>query len=341
MGDLDKEVVLGPLQSGPMDGRAVPFAYRATAKDIFYCFRLLLGRYPHAEEWRGHAMRAGEELHGVVKSYAGSLECARLGLFGGAGASDAVPAVAHGLKIFTGADDAGVGQAVRGGSYEPEVCAVFESILRPGMSVLDLGANIGFFALLAAQIVGPTGSVTAVEPNPRNVRLLEASRRANGFAQLTILQVAAGAENGLLVLNTSYSNGTTAGLPAEIATLLAAETVPALRIDALLPPGRRIDLIKIDVEGAEYPALRGCEATIRRDRPAIISEFSPGLMPGISGIDGPGYLRWLVGLGYRLFVIQPDGTLEAAGADVNLVMRAYKARGTDHVDLLARHGGRG
>ncbi len=320
-------------------GYTVPFNTRATPRDVFYCFRLLLGRYPYPEEWRGHAMRDGEDLRGLVSSFTRTLEYARVAGAAEPAGGAAVLSELEGFRIYSAAEDAGVGRSVRQGTYEPEVCAQFRRVLRPGMGVLDLGANIGFFALLAASLVGPDGTVLAVEPNPRNVRLLEASRRLNGFGQLSVLQVAAGSSHGLLVLNSSYSNGTTAGLPDDVEGVLAAETVPALRIDGVIPADRRIDLIKIDVEGAEYPALLGCEATIRAHRPVIVSEFSPGLMPGISGIDGPGYLRWLIGLGYTLSVLRPDGGLDAAGQDVGVVMQAYAACGRDHIDIVAEPTG--
>ena len=318
----------------PVSSRDVPFMPTATAKDIYYCFRLLLGRYPHPEEWPGHTMRIGEDLHGVVRGFASSLEFARRSIAPQAASAAALSTI-EGFQIYSDDDDALVGQAVRHGVYEPEVCALFRRILRPGMNVLDLGANIGFFSLLAASLVGPSGHVQAVEPNPVNVRLLEASRRANAFDQLSVLQVAASSEHGLLVLHTSYSNGTTAGLPDDVAAVLNAHTVPALRLDDVLPAARPISLVKIDVEGAEYLALRGCEAMLRRDRPPIVSEFSPGLLSGISGIEGEDYLRWLAGLGYSLSVLRPDGTLDHAGADTALVMRLYEARGSDHIDILA------
>jgi FkbM family methyltransferase len=324
----------------PASGYTVPFSGRATARDIFYCFRLLLGRYPHPEEWRGHAMRAGEDLNGVVTSFANSLECAQRG-FVRSSVRTGDPAISpimselEGFVLFSDPEDASVGRAVRAGSYEPEICLQFRRLLSPGMCVLDIGANIGFFAMLSACLVGPSGHVVAVEPNPRNIRLLESSRRMNGFSNMTVLQVAAGRANGLLALNTSYSNGTTASLPSDVAEILGAETVPSIRLDALLLEVGKVDLIKIDVEGAEYPALQGCENVIRRHRPTIISEFSPGLMPGIAGIDGPGYLCWLVGLGYSLSVICPDGTLLEASTDILRVMAAYEASRTDHIDIVA------
>ncbi len=317
------------------DGRTVPFVVHATARDIFYCFRLLLGRHPNPEEWRGHAGRVGEDLNGVVASYVNSLEYTLREGPRPERAATTVLSHVEGVRIYSALDDASVGRAVRAGLYEPEVCAQFRRLLRPGMNVLDLGANIGFFTLLAASLVGPSGSVVAVEPNPANARLIEASRRANAFDQVEVLQVAAGRAHGLLVLNTDFSNGTTAGLPDDVAVVLSAQTVPALRIDALLRRDRPVHLIKIDVEGAEYPALLGCEETIRRDRPAIVSEFSPYLMPGISGVDGPTYLRWLIGLGYRISVLRDDGGLDPAGKEVERVMQAYLARGSDHIDIVA------
>ncbi len=329
-----KGVGLSTAGQQPVSSRDVLFVPTATAKDIYYCFRLLLGRYPNPEEWRGHTMRVGEDLRGVVRGFASSLEFSR-GSLAEEAEPGAVLSTIEGFGIYSAIDDALVGEPVRQGRYEPEVCALFRRLLRPGMNVLDLGANIGFFTLLAASLVGPSGHVQAVEPNPANARLLEASRRANSFGQVSILQVAAGREHGLLVLHTAYSNGTTAGLPDSVAAVLNAQTVPALRLDDVLPASRPINLVKIDVEGAEYLALCGCEAMLRRDRPPIISEFSPGLIPGISGVEGEAYLRWLIGLGYTISVLRPDGTLDQAGVDTARVMRLYEARRSDHIDILA------
>ncbi len=305
----------------------------ASTEDIRACFRLLLGREPNPEEWRGHASRAGEPLHSVVASYVGSLEFSRRGLLREDEASRPVLTALPEFRIYSAPDDAAVGRYVRADCYEPEVGASFRRILRPGMGVLDIGANIGYFTMLAAALVGPAGYVLAIEPNGRNVRLLEASRRENGFEHVTVAQVAAGAETGVLVLHRSHSNGTTSAPGAGLAALLGAETVGCARPDALLPAGRRIDLIKVDVEGAEYLALSGCAEIIRRDRPTIISEFSPNLMPGISGVSGPGYLAWLTGCGYALSVITPDGGVLPAAIDA--VMAIQAERGIDHVDILA------
>ena len=314
---------------------ALPFPAEATPADIYHCFRLLLGRNPNAEEWAGHAAMAGQELPGVVASYLKSLEFSLRGL-GQREAPEAITlAELPGFRMYCDTSDPAVGRHIPGGAYEPEVAAIFRRVLRPGMGVIDIGANMGFFSMLSASLVGEAGFVLAVEPNPRNARLLECSRRANGFGQMQVAQVAAGPETGLLALHTSHSTGTASAVADGLAAMLAARTVPSLAIDCLVPAGQRIDFIKIDVDGGEYRALLGCGRIIARDRPLIVSEFAPGLLPGLSGIDGAAYLDWLGGFGYSVSVIEPDGSLRPMGQRWPDVLAAHRARGTDHIDILA------
>jgi FkbM family methyltransferase len=103
--------------------------------------------------------------------------------------------------------------------------------------------------MLLASLVGVSGLVVAVELSPENIKLLEASRRVNGFDQVLVVQAAAGRRTGLLALNVSRSNGTTGELPEDADAVFALHPVPCFALDAILPNGRRIDLIKIYTEG--------------------------------------------------------------------------------------------
>jgi FkbM family methyltransferase len=308
----------------------------ATPEDIFYCFRLLLGRSPNLEEWEGHVANAGNDLDAVIRSYMGSLEFSRRAEhLMSHRANDRVSLVsAKGFSIYVEDDDPAVGHHVKQDAYEPHVTAVFRDRLRPGMHVVDIGANIGYYTMLSASLVGPSGSVTAIEPNPSSAKLLEASRRANSFENVTVAQVAAGRALGLLVIHGSYGNVMTSAIPDDAAALISSTTVPTFRVDDLVPRDRKIDFVKIDVEGAEYNALLGASALIRRCHPMIVSEFSPSTMPGISGIDGRGYLRFLLGFGYRIAVIEAGGALRDCGTDPEPVMDAFASRGADHIDLF-------
>lgn len=305
----------------------------ATASDILACFRLLLGRPPGEDERRGHFAMAGMDLREVVRSYLNSLEFSRRDMLVAPAPRVAVTDFPR-FRIHTDEEDGGTGQAIRGGSYEPDVTAAFLGVVRPGMGVLDIGANVGWFALLAAAIVGPEGHVLAIEPGAGNARLLEASRRLNGFEHLTIAQVAASDAIRTVLLHASQSTGSVGALEHPLGGAAGGVPVAAMPVERLLEPGRRIDVVKIDVDGGEYPAMRGCETLLRRDRPLIFSEFAPDMMPGISGVTGRDYLGFLDGLGYAIGVIRPDGSIDRKGSDHDAVLAAHVASRTTHVDLL-------
>ncbi|MFZ6678777.1 FkbM family methyltransferase [Undibacterium sp. Tian12W] len=306
----------------------------ASLADIYYCFRLILGRNPNPEECRGHSGMSGVDLDKVVKSYVQSVEFQNRNLLVSQAQNIAERQI-EGFRIYVDLDDHAVGVHMANASYEPHVTSIFKQYVKPGMRVLDIGANIGYFSLLAASLVGDSGKVFAVEPNAENCKLLEASKKLNSYAQISVLQFAAGRSCGLLSLNTSYSNGTTSTLSDDMTLLRASRTVAAMKLDDYRGLDGGVDFIKIDIEGAEYNALFGARNLLERCKPSIISEFSPTAMPAISGVDGREYLKFLDTLAYDISVIALDGSLQHCGADHDKVMDAFVSSGVDHIDIFA------
>jgi FkbM family methyltransferase len=309
--------------------------WRANPDDIVACFHLLLGRNPNPEEV-GHFAHVGVDLPTLVGTFINSLEFARRGLLAARLPDDLLVADLPGYRLLYSPRDADVGRNVHAGSYEPHVARVFRQHLAPGMVVVDIGANIGYFTGLAASLVGASGLVYAVEPNAKNIGMIEATRRLNGFEQVKVLQTAAGRDLGLLMLNSSFTNGTTAPIVGGWESVLAMTTTLVAPLGKLLPANQKIDFIKIDTEGAEAAALEGMSDVLAKHRPLIVSEFCPAMLEGVSGTTASAYLGFLYELGYSVDVLNPDHSLTPCGQDAAKVLSAHRASGVDHIDLLAR-----
>lgn len=162
------------------------------------------------------------------------------------------------------------------GTYEVPVQKALIENAEPGGVVYDVGANIGYFSLLAARRVGPKGQVYAFEPVARNAAAIERSARANSFDTVTVFERAVGAAHGVTELNLARHIGgamlASVGAPPDWRGSVDVEVV-ALDgfIDAmgLRPPS----LIKIDVEGAEMDVLRGLTRTLEANAPVMIIEL--------------------------------------------------------------------
>lgn len=311
----------------------VPFPPTATDEDILNCFRLILGRYPEPGEWLGHSARVGERLADVVKTYINSLEFHKRGLLTHLDEVRIEQIQLDGFAMYASPDDLAVGKpllALR--DYEPYVSGVFRQRVSSGMQVLDIGANIGFYSLLAASIVGPQGVVWAVEPNPSNVGMILRSRASNNFEHLRVIQAAAHDRWEVLTLFTDQTNGAVAPC-ATTGQEVVRNTVMGLPVRSMLPEGARVDVVKIDVEGAEGIAMLGMLDVLDRCRPLVFTEFTPSAMPQMSQMSGEEYLKLFTDRHYHLKVLSPDGLIEC-GADIQAAMREFDNAGLSHMDLL-------
>ena len=163
------------------------------------------------------------------------------------------------------------------GYWEMWVTEALYELIRPGMVVADIGANVGYFALLMAELVGPTGRVHAFEPNPRLAELVGKSLHVNGFARWAdIHQTALGDENGgsvtLVVPPTTPMNAYILQAGADLS--LDGIEVPTARLDSR-DDWREIELAKIDVEGAEELIWAGARGLLDGERlRTVVLEFN-------------------------------------------------------------------
>jgi FkbM family methyltransferase len=167
--------------------------------------------------------------------------------------------------------------------FEPRTVRALRAAIEPGDVVFDVGANIGFFATLISRLVGPSGRVVAIEPEPENLGLLRANLDANGCGNVVVVPVAVGERPGSAVFSLDEATGSTGHLGgAPTAGEMAVGTgrvrlieTPVETIDRVAAgEGAVPDVIKMDIEGGELHALLGAAETLRQHRPILLSEVT-------------------------------------------------------------------
>lgn len=205
----------------------------------------------------------------------------------------------------------------------------FRREVSPGMVVFDVGANIGFYTTLLADLVGPTGRVHSFEPDPLSCGILKhrTARRSNVTANPT----AVGDRSGRITLFHSRSNRADNRIHASHGETAETVEVPLTTLDAYCEAAGidHIDAVKMDIQGAEVAALRGFRRTLARTSPRwLLIEFSPEhLRAAGSGpedfwaiLDELGYEPWGLDEGGEAFRIRDTGAFtrrhEAGYTDV-------------------------
>ena len=222
---------------------------------------------------------------------------------------------------------------------EPLTAKIFKETVRKGDTVLDIGANIGFFSLLAARLVGTRGRVYAFEPEPRNFKFLTENIGLNGYDQIVAHDKAVWREPGRLKLYLANERDTGAHtLRVRHAMRYFDQTsagqfvdVECVVMDSFLAAVGRVDVIKMDIEGAEAGALEGM-AGILRANPGLklFVEFYPDALREMG--DSPEvFVHTLLGIhGFSGLVI------DELGAET----KTYPIRGTEPLLALCRERAR-
>jgi FkbM family methyltransferase len=156
------------------------------------------------------------------------------------------------------------------GCFEPSITNLIRALVHKDHVVLDIGANIGYFTMLASKCAGPQGKVFAFEPDPRNYALLKRHRDTNSCANVRIEEIAISDENGSASLNLydeSEENAGTSSITSFNNQQRKVVVVKTMTLDSYIKQIRgNIRLIKIDIEGAEVGAIRGCVETIQKSK---------------------------------------------------------------------------
>jgi FkbM family methyltransferase len=223
------------------------------------------------------------------------------------------------------------------GAFEPETVRAYEKIVRPGMTVLDIGANVGAHTLHLARLVGDEGRVIAFEPTDWAFAKLTANLALN-------LEIARRVTPVQAFLVDRADREVEAEVPASWpldgrdvhpqlrGRAMTAEAAVATTLDDWLAAADipRVDFIKMDVDGHECGVLAGAEKMLARDRPTILMELSPYILEERGGsLDG--LLDQLEAVGYRLFGLTDGAPLPQdraalartipVGAGINAVAR--------------------
>jgi len=158
---------------------------------------------------------------------------------------------------------------LRDGEYEPGMVAVLESRLKPGSVFVDVGANEGYLSVIAARLVGPSGRVLAVEPQRRLRAVLERNLSLNHLRNVMLVDSAVSDRVGRVRLFVSLDTNTGAtGLTSQTRYPVPSEIVRTTTLSELFARSgiRQADLLKIDIEGAEYEAVLGSPELFEQHR---------------------------------------------------------------------------
>ncbi len=196
------------------------------------------------------------------------------------------------------------------GSYEPDETRYFKNVIKPEDICFDVGGNIGFFSLLMSK-TAIQGSVHVFEPIPLNAAVVQTNVDLNMLQNVTVNNVAVGTEEGTanfsVSVDSAYSSMRATGRIAEAQSI----DVPLITLDKYIERGAipRVDIMKVDVEGAEDMVLIGATGLLsdpaRRPRMVLLELFDENLVP--FGTNVATIVDRMIGFGYGANVLSDGG----------------------------------
>lgn len=240
----------------------------------------------------------------------------------------------YGHKMFVDTRDLSLAPHILlDGYWEKWITNVFLEQVRPGMNVVDIGANVGFYSILAAHNIGQYGHLTCFEANPELADIVLNNLHINGLADRSVVvNKAAYSESTTLEFKIYHKFLGSSSLWADenyaesLGDHLTILKVDAVTLDDYFAEGQRIDFLKIDAEGAEPHILKGAQRILRENKNLrIMMEFSPGMLRAAYG-SVEQFCGEIHELGFKIFRINPDSKLQE--------LSLSEAVATSHCDVL-------
>ena len=199
------------------------------------------------------------------------------------------------------------------GQYELDIQHALQRELRPGDTFFDVGANAGFFSLVAARLVGPRGRCVAFDPAPENVASVREQIELNALSHCTAMEQAVGAAAGRATFSFSTPGDSTGHL-GESAAGEASRTVEVTTLDEAARRHGRPAFVKVDVEGAEVDVLRGASDLLATARPRWLIELHGDQQAAEAR-------RVMDGAGYKLFTLEGTALPPSAPLPKHIIAR--------------------
>jgi FkbM family methyltransferase len=282
-----------------------PLALPVTRDDVIFGYRMIFGRDPESEVAINYhigqhadvgAMRDMLIAHSQFRTTASGPRVDR--------GKWVMTEVFGDMRMWVDLHDIGVSRGCILGDWEQPESRYMREKIGLGDTVIDIGANIGWFTLLAAARCGDSGHVHAFEPHPVIARYLNRSVQDSRIdSRVTLHQLALDEKRGEAVLGARANTNNPGhnwllGNHEKSDTQFDRHKVATARLDDLLPDVSPT-VIKIDVEGAEARVMRGAREMLRRARPLVLSELFPEQLKAVSGVTVADFIGEMAQLGYR------------------------------------------
>lgn len=295
-----KTIIVSNAQSSSLDrfGWAVPHRW------VYFAFPLFLANDPIFRK---------SPLKTFLRKLAGSFSLLFTESF-------IYPLSAGGGRIVVDRNDKLARALFLRGNFDGEVGAALAKFLHPGMTFLDVGANVGLFSIIGSRLVGSRGVVHSFEPDPRNFCRLVRNVAVNNVSNVILNRMALMEKEGPIALRMLAEDGwglyssvgeplIGAAKPRDLSGKTVTRLVTSSTLDTYVHEKKmkRVDLVKIDVEGTELSVLKGGEQLLGgKNGPVLIIEFNR-VTTGVLGYDLCALQKYVESFGYTLHRIT-DGS---------------------------------